>query len=268
MPASTKCSQRETAYRYIRQKLAQGTLAAGARLSPVHLAREIGVSPVPVREAISQLTTEGMVVYEVFRGAFVRKIDRQDLVEMIEMRSVIECQAAANAARRISARQLQELDVCWENLCQLVQAFNVPPTTDLREPLAAWHLGDLAFHNLLLRAAGNRHAIRFLDLARVMTQMFGYRTDHPSAWSDPAAFGARNLAVHRPIYEAVRGHDAKAARRAMREHMRVSRRNILSRFDWICRQSQLEKSQVDEFPETLRELITGMQQTAVEDPGI
>jgi DNA-binding GntR family transcriptional regulator len=258
-----KLMQRERAYIYIRGRLADGSLAAGARLSPASLAREINVSPVPVREALSQLKSEGMVVHDPHRGAFVRDVDRQELVEMIEVRSMIECHSAAKAALRINDEQLRELERCWANLQKLSRAFRVPPTTDLREPLGKWHLGDQAFHNVLLAAAGNRHAIRFMDLARVMTHVFGYRTDHPAAWADPTAFGEQSLRIHEPIYEAVRKRDPRAARRAMVDHMRVSRRNILLRFDWLRRQKELEESQVEEFPESLRNLITDIQHTTV-----
>ena len=52
---------KQRAYSYIRQAMATGTLSAGDRLSPAALAREIGISHIPVREAISQLHSEGLV---------------------------------------------------------------------------------------------------------------------------------------------------------------------------------------------------------------
>jgi len=148
-----KQTQRERAYQHIRRKLAEGALPAGVRLSPAALAREIGVSHIPVREAISQLRSEGLIVHMAHRGAFVKGADRQDLVDLIELRTVLECHAAARAAPRISAAQVEELQERSEALCRLAEAFRVPPGTDLREPLGQWLLGDLALHTVLLRAA-------------------------------------------------------------------------------------------------------------------
>jgi DNA-binding GntR family transcriptional regulator len=255
-----KQTQRERAYQHIRRKLAEGTLSAGVRLSPAALAREIGVSHIPVREAISQLKSEGLIIHMAHRGAFVKEPRRQDLVDLIELRTLLECHAAARAARRISQRQLRELEERWQTLCRLAEAFRVPPGADLREPLGQWLLGDLAFHMVLLRAAGNGHVIHVIEEMHIMTQMFGYRTDTPSAWADPATFGAENLRVHRDVYEAVCRHDAKAARRAMAVHMHRARRNMLSRFDWLRRQRDLDSSQAGDFPESMRELVRGIQQ--------
>lgn len=254
-----KQTQRDRAYRHIRRKLAEGALPGGVRLSPAALAKEIGVSHTPVREAISQLRSEGLIVHMPHRGAFVKGRDRQDLVDLIELRTVLECHAAGRAARRISAAQLEELQKRWEALCELAEAFRVPPSTDLGEPLAQWLLGDLAFHMVLLRAAGNGRVIRVIQDTHVMTQMFGYRTDTPAAWVDPAAFASENLRVHRDVYEAVCRHDPEAARRAMVEHMRRARKNMLERFDWLRRQRGLDDSQAGEFPKSMRQLVDGIQ---------
>ena len=261
-----KQTQRDRAYQHIRRKLAEGGLPAGVRLSPAALAREIGVSHTPVREAISQLRSEGLIVHMPHRGAFVKGTDRQDVVDLIELRTLLECHAAARAARRISAAQLQELRERWDALCGVVEAFRVPPGTDLREPLAQWLLADLAFHMVLLRAAGNRRVIRVIQDMHIMTQMFGYRTDTPAAWTDPAAFAAENLRVHEGVYEAVCRHDSKAARRAMATHMRRARKNMLARFDWLERQSDVDGSRAGEFPESMRELVRGIQQSDLTGP--
>ena len=92
-----KFTQRENAYQQIRQRLLDGGLPAGVRLSPTALAREIGISHIPVREAITQLQSEGLVVHFAHRGTFVKGMDRQELVDMIEIRSVLECYAAASS---------------------------------------------------------------------------------------------------------------------------------------------------------------------------
>jgi DNA-binding GntR family transcriptional regulator len=261
-----KQTQRERAYQHISRKLIEGAFPAGARLSPTALAREIGVSHTPVREAISQLQSEGLVVHSAHRGAFVTEVDREGLVDLIEMRTIIETHAAAQAARRISPAQLQELDEAWEGMCRAAGRFDVPPGTDPRPLLQEWLLSDLVFHMVLVRAGGNRHMIRVIEDLRIMTQMFGFRNDPPTAWADPAAFAEENLRVHREVYEAVRRRDAKAARRAMLVHMRRARKNTLSRFDWLRRQGGTDSALTKDFPDSMRELIRDIQQRHRTDP--
>ncbi len=261
-----KQTQRENAYRQIRQRLIEGGLSPGVRLSPTAIAREIGISHIPVREAISQLQSEGLVLHVAHRGSFVKGLDRQDLVEVMEIRTVLECHAAANAARRISAAQLQDLNGKWACLRELANAFDVPPGSSLRDVLAQWLLADLEFHLSIFKAAGNARAIRVLQDTRSLTQMFGRRTDHPAAWANPRGFANENLRVHQDVYDAICRHDPKGARRAMAAHMRMARKNVLARYDWLQRQGTVEKSYSDEFPDSIRDAVREIQLEAMSNP--
>jgi DNA-binding GntR family transcriptional regulator len=261
-----KITQRENAYRQIRQKLIEGGLRPGVRLSPTALAREIGISHIPVREAITQLQSEGLVLHVAHRGTFVKGMDRQELVDTMEIRMVLECHAAAKAARQISASQLEDLNAKWARLCEIAKAFDVPPGTNLRDLLAQWLLADLAFHVSIFKAAGNARALHVLQDTRSLTQMFGRRTDHPAAWANPTAFAQENLRVHQGVYEAICRHDSKAARSAMKVHMRVARKNVLARYDWLKRQGSLEEKFAEEFPDSMRDAVRSMQQDALPKP--
>src|SRR5271169_1260355 len=97
------------AYEHIRKRLLSGDLAPGASLSPALLAKEIGISHTPVREAISQLESEGLVERLPRLGARVRLIDRRELEELFELRETLEADAAAWAAERISEEQIVAL---------------------------------------------------------------------------------------------------------------------------------------------------------------
>ena len=122
-----KQTQRENAYHHIRQKLLAGDLPAGGRISAAAMAREMGISHIPVREAISQLRSEGLIVHQSHRGAFAKVMSRIELADLIEFRAVLEGHAAAQAARRISPAQLRELDERWHDLRAAAEAFQVPP---------------------------------------------------------------------------------------------------------------------------------------------
>lgn len=257
-----KLTQKENAYRHIRNKVATGEFPAGGRLYPAQVAREIGVSLVPVREAIGQLQTEGLVVQKPRHGVFVREIERRDLVDLIEFRTTLECAAAAAAARRITAAQLKELEKRWRELSRAAKPFHVPAGSqpeNLNELLQEWHLADVAFHMLLFRAAGNRRAIRAIEDTHVMIRMFGQRVDNPEAWTNTAAFAAQNLQAHKEVYDAIRRHDSKGAQRAMRLHMRRAGKNLLARFDWMERHKDVGRGPVEEFPDSMRDSVRGIQ---------
>ena len=81
----SKQSLKERAYEYIRSRLVEGSLRGGDHLSPVELGQKLGISHIPVREAISRLISEGLVVQLGRQGSFVRKIDRRELIELVEL---------------------------------------------------------------------------------------------------------------------------------------------------------------------------------------
>ncbi len=101
-----------------------------------------------------------------------------------------------------------------------------------------------------------------LEQGRTLTEMFGYRTDHPAAWADPKGFMMHNLGVHQAIYDAIRTHDPRAARRAMKIHMRNAPRNCLMRYDWQHRQQTLGEVAAEDFPESRRDDVRDVQKKA------
>ena len=111
----------DKSYDYLRNKLAQGELPPGQRLVNRTLADEIGVSVIPVREAINRLASEGLVEHFPGAGAFVRKPDRQDLDNLYVLRDAVESCAAAEAARYITDGQLAELKSLLEDAEQILE---------------------------------------------------------------------------------------------------------------------------------------------------
>lgn len=189
----------------------------------------------------------------------MKQPDRNDLVELIELRSVLECNAAARAARRIGDAELDELDGCWAAMRAAADELLGTGKEKILTPLARWGLADMAFHMVLLRAAGNSRVMKVIEDTHVMTQMFGYRSDYPEAWADMESFVTGNCKVHHDVYIAVRGHDVEAARQAMAAHMDRARKNMLARFDWLQGQRDAASPLVEDFPNSVRQLISEMQ---------
>lgn len=101
----------EAAYRYIRNAIISGDLRSGETLQEARLAERIGLSRTPVREALSRLSNEGLVVLERYRRGQVASFSSADVAEIFRLRAKIEAHGARRAATRISAADIAHLEM-------------------------------------------------------------------------------------------------------------------------------------------------------------
>ena len=100
----------ESAYRYIRGSIIRGELTSGEVLLESNLAERIGVSRTPVREALSRLASEGLVVLGRYRRAQVASFSMVDVAEVFRLRGKLEGHAARRACLRITTADIQRLE--------------------------------------------------------------------------------------------------------------------------------------------------------------
>src|SRR5437870_8767566 len=93
----------------IREAIIDGRLEPGRRLKEEDLARELGISRTPVREALLMLQAEGLVVATPNRGAIVRVHDAEDLDDLYQLRALLEGHATRRATPRISDEEIESL---------------------------------------------------------------------------------------------------------------------------------------------------------------
>jgi DNA-binding GntR family transcriptional regulator len=89
-PATRDLSIREKAYLHIQQQIANGNLAAGSGISELSLAKELGSSRSPIREAMNQLAAEGLLEQNSGGGMQVARLKRNDIVELYDLREALE----------------------------------------------------------------------------------------------------------------------------------------------------------------------------------
>ena len=99
----------EMVFEEVRSAIVTGQLEPGSRHSVVAIADQLGVSRTPVREALLQLASHGMVRFERNRGVLILKMSPQDIREIFEMRIMLEVPSVAACVRRITADQELEL---------------------------------------------------------------------------------------------------------------------------------------------------------------
>jgi DNA-binding GntR family transcriptional regulator len=97
-PTASALSAQRLAYTHIRARIRAGTLAGGERVVPETIAAELSISRMPVREAIRQLDSEGLLTIRPNRGAIVTTLTPEDVLELFEMRAVLEGLAARKAS--------------------------------------------------------------------------------------------------------------------------------------------------------------------------
>jgi DNA-binding GntR family transcriptional regulator len=214
---------RELAYEYIRTKLLEGRIPPGTRISSRALAREIGVSFIPVREAIAQLASEGLVDHEAGVGTFGTQVGRDDLRELYELREALEVHAIGYAAQRIDDLGLAEVNGWNDALCAIAaRRRNEAITETDDEDLSAWNNADIELHLALLRAAGNKRLVRAVKDLRVLTQVF-----RAQQLLRPVDDLERACEQHRRLIEALAQRDGETARAILTDHIRFGCKNAL-----------------------------------------
>lgn len=96
-------------YEYIRDAISDGTYRPGEHLVLRQIAAQLGVSEIPVRDAINRLAAEGLVESRPHAGAVVTQLQRKDLEKLLDVRIVIDALAARFAAEHITEEELEQL---------------------------------------------------------------------------------------------------------------------------------------------------------------
>ncbi|WP_377263419.1 GntR family transcriptional regulator [Rhizobium puerariae] len=193
-------------YDLIRQQIRHGTLAIGERVTEQELAARFGVSRTPVRDAIARLEADGLLTNEPRRGLTVTQLSHQQIVEVYNMREILEGSAARLAAQAASDMELATLADINEREKENLSDFDV--------------LRDLNrnFHHMIMLAAHNRYLLRSAE------QMSGTMSVLPSLL-DHEGRARLAAAEHQAIVEALLHRDRDAAEAAARAHVRASQKH-------------------------------------------
>lgn len=196
--------------REIERMILEGELGVGERLNESALAQKFGTSRGPVREAIRALEECGLLRQQKNRGVFVREISLAEADEIYDLREALDELVGRRLAERASSGQLAVLNA----LLGEMDAVAASADPDRYHPI------NLRFHDQLVEFTGNvkllgtyRRLIKELHLFRLrgLAQGGGLSVSNDE---------------HRAIVRAIESGSAEAAARAMREHVRQSRRRM------------------------------------------
>jgi len=201
--------------RTVAQWIFRGELTAGQKLTEQELALRLGVSRGPVREAFRALEDLGLVQIEQNRGAFVRKIDLEEAIEIHDVYSALEELATRSAARRLSGTQIAELRSLVESMDAAAEA----------EDLDRYYSLNLGFHRRLVEGSGNQRLLSTYN--RLLNELHLFRRFGLMQRGEMQ----RSNREHHLILDKIAAGDPEGAAEAMRSHTSERRRKMLLRSD-------------------------------------
>jgi DNA-binding GntR family transcriptional regulator len=200
-------------FEIVRERIVSGALPETVPIRQDALASELGVSKIPLREALARLEQEGLVAGQANRGYTVRPMSAKQAEEIYELRLAVEPSAAAYAARHADDRYRAAAVEAFERLEE-------GASDDLLDAAAR----NRAFHAALVAAAGRDLTIDLVQRLSVLAERYVV------AHLRPAGRGNRAHSEHRALLDAWLARDADAVRAMLTRHLLMTIEDLRSEF--------------------------------------
>ena len=196
-------NQSEKAYAEIRRRIVILDIRPEERLKEGEWARKLGIGRLVVREALTRLHGEGLVTRGLKGGFFAASMTHADVVEIREVREILEIAALRLAGTRVSPKHIHEMEMTCEDFAYMVAK--------------GYHTGaceaDRRFHHLLVTASGNSRLLRAYEHCHI--PLFQSRLGQSREYIDDFAQTERE---HREIVAALKAHEVETAVDLLRAH--------------------------------------------------
>lgn len=206
---------REKVYEYLKSTILSGRFNPGKRLTEEHLAKEIGVSRTPVREALHKLELEGLIKPLETRGFIVSRDSKDEVEELFEIREILEGYALRIISEGISEQVIEQLNGLIEKAEDALRRKKI-------EEVFKW---NTKFHDMLHGLVTEKRRLH-RQMVNVRKYVLRYRKgtlQYPDG-------GKRAIEGHRKILMALRLKDPELCERIMREHIRQAKEDALQAF--------------------------------------
>lgn len=195
----------------IRESILRGVLAPGEYLRQDKLANAIGVSRIPVRSALLQLESEGLVTFHPYRGAVVNRLSFEDMHEIYELRGVLEGYAMRRVAETMTPERLDELDEIARELHEMRGG---------EEFLQR----RFEFYRALYDEDRNPHLVALIE--KLLVESGRFWLDHRL---DPVL--QPQAGAHQQVLERLRAGDVEGAVKVMEGHLQDLRTQLAARME-------------------------------------
>jgi DNA-binding GntR family transcriptional regulator len=203
---------RERAYEHLKASILSGRFNPGERLAEEHLAKELGISRTPIREALHKLESEGLIKPLASRGFVASQDSKEDIEELFEIRAVLEGYALRLICGRITDTVLAQLEDTVEKAEEALRRHGL-------DEIFQW---NTRFHDTLHDLITDKRRL-YHQMVTMRQYVLRYRKNtlqYPDG-------GARTVDGHRKILLALRLRDPDLCERVMREHIQQSKTDAL-----------------------------------------
>lgn len=202
---------RDVVFNTLRQGILHGLLPPGLRLMEIQLAKQLGVSRTPVREALRMLELEGLVNTVPRKGAEVAAITQKDLHDVLDVRCALEELAVDLACQTITQEELNKLHELLDKFRVLTQKGDISGLAEC----------DVEFHDIIIQSTGNNRLIQLLNNLR--EQMYRYRLEYLKDLSTHQTL----LKEHLTIAKCLEQRDVAAAKLTIRDHINKQYEDVI-----------------------------------------
>ena len=202
---------RDVVFKTLRQGILTGELKPGERLMEIHLAKRLGVSRTPIREAIRMLELEGLVIMVPRKGAQVAQITQKSLKDVLEVRRTLDGLAAELACERMTDGDLEKLK-------QACLAFEQATKSNDFTQIART---DVELHDCIVQATGNNRLVQIVN--NLSEQMYRYRFEYIKDVNSHTGL----IEEHRVLFEAIASKDKEKAVEVAKLHIDNQEKSIM-----------------------------------------
>jgi GntR family transcriptional regulator, rspAB operon transcriptional repressor len=215
MPLLNTAQLHQQIYDHLRDEITRGVYRPGQRLAVEQIASELGVSPTPVRAALSRLESDGLIEILPRKGTFVTATTAEDVREVFQLRRMIEC-ASVESLDALSEELIRQFEQVVAESTALVDGqrfLDYPRYLQL----------DIEFHRLIVSLLHNQRANAFYQTLRwpvqVMLVLIGSDNQRSTA----------TVSEHSEIVALLKARDAARSRQALLRHLDHSEADLLYR---------------------------------------
>jgi DNA-binding GntR family transcriptional regulator len=217
----SRITSHEIAYNKIKKSIMFGDYRSGEHLSETGIAKEIGVSRTPVRDALIRLERDGFVTRKPYKGMIVRKFNREEAREAYEVRGALEGLAAYLAAENITDEQKEELETILEHSRIALNSHDFKNLT----------IYNNSFHEKIIEISNNDMLQKLLNNLRGFISI-----SRLYVWAIPDR-PAKTLEEHQIILNSIKSGNATLAGQKAAEHVNNS---------WKAAKMRLDQQQIGE----------------------
>lgn len=203
MPKVTHSTLNQRVYYQLREMILAGDLATGSPIEERRLAEEMQVSRTPLREAISQLVTEGIIEYRPYRGNLVRRFNAKQVQDLFQVRKALEVLAMRLAIPKLSQEHIETIRHILDDVERALS----------RGDIEAYNESDGRFHQTIVEITGNDTLMESLSRLSAQIKLVRFMAN-----TDPSV--VHRTAKERPlILAALEARDADRAAALMEAHI-------------------------------------------------